>query len=518
MPTAHRLVGRPRAFHWLVLGVLLVALHAVWSVTIPLMGAPDEPSHVVRAAAVARGQWSGDLGPAPTDGSRPGAGTIVQLPSDYAEALTLPNCFAFHSEQPASCQQVLHPPTGATVPVETFAGQYPPLYYALVGWPSLFLHAEASTYAMRLVSGFVSSVFLLWGVAGMRRAAAPAAATWATLAALTPMTLFLGATVNPQALEISSAFAFWSACLALVRSPGRPVRATVVQAGVAGAVLLNSRSSGPVWAVVAVVVALVLAPPGRLKVLWRAAAVRWLLGVGLVSGVLAAAWVALHGGVVTEHGLYPQFASPVVATREVLGLSNQYLLQLVGNFGWLDAPSPPVSTEVYLVVAGALLLLGLAAASRQRGRLALALAALAVVGVPFVLQVPTAGDTGIIWQGRYVLPVAVGVPLVAAAAVAELPAAVQDLVARLTRWVVPAVAVAQVGAYWWAARRYAEGLSGQLITRSPHWSSPLGYMPGLALYTVLVLLVGALAWRSTRSRLAQEELTPSAERAPAAVG
>lgn len=481
---------------WLGLGLGLVALHTIWSVSIPLMASPDEPSHVVRAAAVARGQWSGELGAPPTDASAPGAATTVQLPSDYAQVVKLPNCFAFHPDQPASCQQTVTPANGSTAPVATFAGQYPPLYYALVGWPSRFLSAESSIYAMRIVSGVIASAFLLWGAARLRTTTLPAAATWATLVAITPMTLFMGATVNPEALEISSAVAFWAACLALARSDGAPGRGALVQAVVAGGVLVNSRTSGPVWAVVIVVVALVLAPRGRVRQLWAARSMRWAVGAAVAAGLAATAWVATHGGVVTGHHLFPQYASPLRVARAILSETHAYFLQMIGDFGWLDAPSPPLTTVLWFVAAGALLLVGLAVDGPRRVKVALVLAALAVVAAPVVLQIPTAADTGIIWQGRYTLPAAVGVPMVAAAALTGR--GLDELVRRMARWVVPAVAVAQVAAFWWAMRRYSEGLAGSLLTRSPHWSSPLGYLSAVALYAVVVAAVTGAAWFSLR--------------------
>lgn len=151
---------RPARGPWLLAALLLLVVTAAWSLATPLMGSPDEPSHVVKAAAVARGQWSGEVGAVPTDSTRPGAATTVLVPDDYPAAILLPNCFAFQPDVPAACQQDIRAPSGALVPVETFAGQYPPLYYALVGWPSLLLGAEAATYAMRLVSAALTAGFV----------------------------------------------------------------------------------------------------------------------------------------------------------------------------------------------------------------------------------------------------------------------------------------------------------------------------------------------------------------------
>ena len=496
---------------WLGLGLGLVALHTIWSVSIPLMASPDEPSHVVRAAAVARGQWSGELGAAPTDGSAPGAATMVQLPSDYSQAIKLPNCFAFNPDQSASCQRPLSPPDGSTTSVETFAGQYPPLYYALVGWPSRFLSTESSIYAMRIVSGFIASALLVWGFARLRSSTLPAAATWATLVAVTPMTLFIGATVNPEALEISSAVAFWAVCLVLVASEGVPSRGTVVQAVVAGALLVNTRTSGPIWAIAIVVIALIAAPKGRARALWAVRSMRWAVAAAVAAGLAATAWVATHGGVVSGNHQFPQYGNPLRVVRAVLSLTNAYTLQMIGDFGWLDAPSPPLTTALWLVAAGALLLVTLAAPLDRRVRAAFMLAALVVVGAPVALQIPTAVDTGIIWQGRYTLPVAVGVPMLAAVGLTFTRGPLHELVRRMARWIVPALAIAHVAAFWWAMRRYSVGLNGRFLTLSPAWSSPLGYLSAVALYALVIAAVAAVAWRSLRPSGTPANSRPTAD-------
>ena len=481
---------------WVALGLALATLQTIWSVSIPPMASPDEPSHVVHAAAVVRGQWSGVVGPAPATAMGQGSVTTVRLPADYAAASALPDCFAHHSNQPASCQAAVPPPGGTTVAVDTYAGQYPPLYYLLVGWPSRFLHAVPAMYAMRLVTDLLTSVLLVWGLYRLRTVTSRAAWTWAALAALTPMTLFVGAMVNPQALEIASAFAFWAACLALVRSPDGPRRSVVVQAAVTGALLVNTRMSGPVWALAIVAVALVLAPKGRLRILWRLRSIRWALVVAVAAGLAAAAWVVTHGAIASGTHSYPEFASPLRAGWFELAQTSEHLQQMIGNYGWLDAPSPALTVLVWSVLVGALLLLAVAAASR-RTRAALLLAALAVVVVPVALQIPTAVDTGLIWQGRYTLPAAVGVPMVAAIALDGAPAALEEIVRRMVRWAaVPSVAVAHVAAFWWAMRRYAVGIDGRFLTRAPDWSSPLGYLSAVAVYAVPVALLAAAAARS----------------------
>ncbi len=423
------------------------------------MASPDEPSHVVKAAAVARGQWSGVLGPEPTDRSRPGAATTVVLPSDYAAVVSLPNCLAFHPETSADCQQDVAPAHG-TAPVETFAGQYPPLYYLLVGWPSLFLGAEASIYAMRLVSALLTAVLVTWGAFRLVREGRRLA-LWGVLVAVTPMTLFLGGTVNPQGLEVAAGFSFFAACLALATSARGPSTAAMVQAAVSGALLVNVRTSSPLWAVAIVAAALLVARPGRWREVVRHAAARWVAVVAAVAGAAAVAWVAFHGAIVTGGGLYPEYASPLRTIVAVVEQWSAYLINMVGDFGWLDTPSPAATLLAWAVAGGALLLLSLALPGRRRGRTGLALLVLAVAAAPVVLQVPTASDVGLIWQGRYALPLAVGVPLVSAQLLGTDRPDVLWRWYRTLRIVVPVILVGHVAAFLTASHRYAEGSTGE---------------------------------------------------------
>ncbi|WP_426592755.1 DUF2142 domain-containing protein [Cellulomonas sp. McL0617] len=501
---------RPRrpALPWLVVGALLFGLAALWALAIPPMASPDEPSHVVKAAAVARGQLFGTPNKVAESADRPGAGTLVRLPSDFAAALALPNCFAFDSHQPADCQDAHLPPADGTVLVETFAGQYPPLYYALVGWPSLFLSAGPSIIAMRLVSAALSATFLAWGGYRLSRLRGNRSGLWGMSVALTPMCLFLAGTVNPSGFEIAAAFSFWAACLVLVSRDGPVSTAALVQAVASGAVLLNVRATGPVWLLGILVVALVAAPRGRVREIVRLPSARWLGAVALLAVLAALAWTVTHGSVVTTHGLYPQYANLKTALFGILGFGFSYLQNMIGNFGWLDAPAPAVTFVAWYVLLGAIAIPAFSAARQVKARLALAIGVVGAAAAPVILQLPTAADAGLIWQGRYVLPLAIGLPVLAALVLAVDGSEGGDAHRRVARASVPVVLVAQVAAFFWAARRYAVGLDGEIVTLHPDWESPIGYLPGVALYAVVATPLAWLLWRYYRPTTA--ETSPAA--------
>jgi len=461
----------------------------------PLMSSPDEQSHVIRAAAVARGEWSGTLGPSPVDATRPAAATEVELPADLAATRFLPDCYAFYADLTADCSYDLPPRTDEEVTVETYAGQYPPLYYVLVGWPSLLLSGEPAVYAMRLVSAALSAALMAWGAYRMRTALPGWLGTWSVAVALTPMTLFLGATVNPIGLEITTAFSLWAACLAIVSRPGPIQTGALVQAAVSGALLVNVRASSPLWALAVVVAVAVFAPRGRLRELVRHRLAPRVLVVAGLAGAAAVTWILTHGDTVSARNLFPGFADRSVALLAIAGRSYWYLQHMIGNFGWLDTPAPPVTYLAWFAAIGLLLVLGLSVAAPRRAKAVLAVLFGAVLAAPF-LQYPTMADAGLIWQGRYTLPLAIGVPLVAATTIgSRLVDEQAALLRRVARGTVPLLLVGHVAAFYWASRRYSEGANGELFTLTPNWSSPLGYLTGTLLYAALCTALAVLAWR-----------------------
>src|ERR1700677_3250642 len=183
------LVVRPwRVF--VVVFVLAFVNMAVWSLATPFFASPDEPAQVARAVALVHGQLIGKT--VRNDGNPT---TDITIPTVYAAGSAYAGCFAFKDTVPASCAPRLTQSKAAVRPT-TYVGRSPPLYYAIVGLPSLFTASSDGLYAMRLVSALLNAVFLAL--------AALSVAAWSRsrfllvglLVAATPMTYFLGGVVN----------------------------------------------------------------------------------------------------------------------------------------------------------------------------------------------------------------------------------------------------------------------------------------------------------------------------------
>src|SRR5207249_11692688 len=99
---------------------------------------------------------------------------------------------------------------------------------------------------------------------------------------------------------------------------------------------------------------------------------------------------------------------------------------------------------------------------------------------------------GYIWQGRYTLPLAVGVAILAGFALSrELAAA--DMFARATGPIVAALSTAQGLAYLAFAQRFSVGRRGPLnFVSGSHWSPPVPFP--VLIVTALAASVAYNAW------------------------
>jgi hypothetical protein len=209
------------------------------------------------------------------------------------------------------------------------------------------------------------------------------------------------------------------------------------------------------------------------------------------AAVLALAWLRhAHtlGSFIGEG--YPDL-SVLTTVRASFGLTDERLVQMVGKLGWVDTPVPFAVVAGWALLLGALVVPALAG-GRLRRSLTLASLMVAVVLLPVVSEAMQQKKFGFIWQGRYSLPLAVGVPLLAAWILASAP---PDL--RRQRRTLVLVAGAWIGlqllTHAASMRRYLAGIGSSTTVaywQASGWAPPL---PALALTALFVATVGGLA-------------------------
>ena len=132
-----------------------------------------------------------------------------------------------------------------------------------------------------------------------------------------------------------------------------------------------------------------------------------------------------------------------------------------------------------------------------------------VIALPIVADIQQAAATGLVWQGRHTLPVAMGVPIVAAFVLARSPLGAVLASARARFLLGGGIAVAQVAAYFWMLRRATVGDSGTVwFWTVAAWEPPV---PPLFLLVGYGVGWGALGWWLLgRGRLTLFEAAPAA--------
>jgi Predicted membrane protein (DUF2142) len=490
---------------WFPLGcfVACAAVAGAWALTLPPLAMGDEYSSVVRAQAAGRlhlipeyeAEGSGGAGP-----------RTVQRFGSFRVAETYRNdwqCFMGHQDRLSSCAGPLR--VGPSAIQNTYYGGFPPLYFALVGSASVVVTGPDGFYAMRLASAVLVAALLALAFDTAVRDRPRRLLALGVLVAATPTVFALGGAVNSAALEVAAAIALWTALLALVecRVDDPRVLGLVARATVAAVVLVLARPFSPVWAaVVAVVVAVVAGRTTTWALLGRRA-VQIGCAVVAIAGAAAAAWILLRNPQVditrwADHAPRP---GRLATAQSVAERTGYFLVGMVGFDGWPGEPTVPPATIatgavlVVIVAVGAGVLALVAAAAPRCGRHRLIPLGALVVGVlsaPIVLTAVTANTYFPNYSPKYTLPLAVGVPLVAAFLLDQTERLRPHTTRLLAAGVAVAFVIAQLALYWTVAHRFTVGAGGPILYfLDPRWAPRVA---ASVLLGVVVLALGWLAW------------------------
>lgn len=473
--------------------LLIFIAGASWAVATPLGGSPDEPAHIIKAAAVARGDVLGEATDQP-------AVRAVTIPKGLASAARWP-CYAFDGTKEANCLSSVND-DWYDVSAKTTAGLYNPTFYAIVGWPSLLLDdASAAVMAMRVMNALVTSLFLAFALVAMLKFGASRIVVAAIAAAITPMVLFLNSAVNPNGLEIATGAALLASLLHLVRGDLVVKWPWLLITAVSGVLLAQCRGLSPLWLGLFGLAAIIAARPGRLAQLLRLPSV-WLTVAALLGGMLAAgAWI-LRTNTLGSMGVFPgaDEVTPDEAFIEML-FARTLDPGYIGVFGWLDTPAAPIAYATWSFLA--LAVLGAAiGVIRGRALAAFAFALISFILVPPIVQAASVETSGYIWQGRYALVGYVGAMIVAGVLASEsnvfggvVP---RRALRRIEVSVLSLVVFAQAFTLLHATKRYAVGTDVAWLTffEEPRWSPPLG----VYVWPILVGTSVALLFMMLRAR------------------
>jgi predicted membrane protein DUF2142 len=462
---------------WWTSFVLVSLLSGLWALANPPYAAPDEPAHVIRAVALDHGQLTGkELTPRLKKKLANGRedSLIVRVPAIYGSA-TQTACFPYSPDTTAACLEF----SGSTREVDdlTYVARHPPAYYAAVGVAS-WLHRPGSgvLYLMRFLGALMTGALIATAIAALRRLEVPALAAAGLLFAVTPMVLFTSSVVNPSGLEIAASIAVWVCGLVLVSQAHKRVDHRLVTAvGIAGCLLALTRQLGPLWLGLIALTMLAVTSRTALRNLARSNWARlWALLI-VASSLVQVAWNAIVKPLdVTLSGRKPVHFEASEIVRISLGASFGRYRDMIGMFGWLDTPAPALTWLPWTAGIAFLLLAALVWATRRQVATLLALLA-AAIAVPVIIESATFNDAGgPNWQGRYTLPLAVGIPILAGTALSTTKRGRSLVSRRIVIAVGVIVGVGHVLAFAQNLRRYTVGYDGPIqFWRHPDWAPPV---------------------------------------------
>jgi hypothetical protein len=403
----------PRAVPALVLlGVLVVQV--AWILALPPFAAFDEFDQAYRADAVAHGEWLAHGTP------KHGRGGLVTVPRDIVSAAHA-QCSALKYTGHDNCNPAEVLPDGE-VRVASAASRYHPAFYWVVGSAARPFRGADALYVMRFTGALICALGIAVATWCIRRRTTSRWPVLGLLLALSPVLLYSTTIPAPNGLEMVAGLVLWSTLLSLdaARRPGDGW--VLLWAVVAAVLLVTLRTLGPLFAALIVVCVLMVR---RRQLRGIVLTHRWPLAAGLLvtaaATVASVAWILLQSPLGTSATRSADIDPKVLADAsygvvlQVVPLGN---LQAIASAPLRGTPAPTVVYAAY----GLLLLALFATALRHtRGsaRQGLVLALVLSQLVPVAVSAAGLKSVGLVWQGRYGLPLVAGMTVLACVLLAE---------------------------------------------------------------------------------------------------
>lgn len=443
---------RPRLAFWVTFVALFIAIGG-WSVVNPAMASPDEPAHAVKAAATVRGEFVAD-----ESEYNAGRGTF-EVPELFAQVWNL-TCYAFHPETTPNCSAGLTGDLSAPSESASHVARYNPLYYTVIGLPSLLPIGPETLALMRLASALLNAFLIALLVRTIFELRRPFWPLIGVVAATTPMAVYIASSMTPQGPEIFGAMLTLVVLLAITREPdeallGRRMWRLVI----AAAFFVLARGLSPAYLAFIVLIAALVVP--RWSLLWDVIRNRRIwpqLGLCIAAAVGAVVYTLASGSLALGIVLPEPGLSARDVVMRMLRNTDYYFEQLVGVFGWGDTHLPIWTQMIIVCIVGLVVLVGLAVGT-WRERVSILIVGVATVVVPIAVQLLSYKESGLVWQGKYVMPIALAAPVLAGF-FAERKPMTMDVARRIAPWAVGFAAAGQVIAFTVNLHRYVNGANG----------------------------------------------------------
>ncbi len=461
------------------LSLAFFSVFSVWSQLTPLFSAPDEPAGYIRGAALVRGELVGtDIAASKTTAYW---STYVDIPQQFGVAQLVPWCFVGKPETPA-CSLPLETLTPVEQP-RTDMGRYPPVGYLASGLGSLVGATDLSVRIGRLFNAAVCAFLLALGcvnISSNRRSII------VILAAVTPGVIFFSSVISSSAIEISAAICLWC-CITTLLSSIKISLLTFNSVAVASSLLILARPIGVVNLAIIVGISLIAQHNLRESVARIISSWRIILTTA-VSLLAMAVWYLRIYSHHLEERVVTDTSNPTLRQIAEQSLSDTSIKvgESIGNFGWLDTPTPTFVVWFFVALFGVIITQNWLKVSSS-SRIAVICLTIAIPALMIFVNRNTQNllrTYGV--QGRYLTPLIVGIPIVIGAMWAPQRKGLKLVIGC---WSI-AIFMTAVN----VIRRYSVGIRPQNFFEmfsNPEWQPPLGVVGTmLALAVALTVFSG----------------------------
>lgn len=450
---------------WLKFLLIVLPLPLIWSLANPMFASPDEPSHMIRAQGIIRGDA---VSPYKTDG----------LPADQID------CMKFQWDVTANCMNLNWEPRGQIQASTT--DNYPPLFHVIAGMPSVVFEGLFGAYVIRIWLVLICSSLVAWSGTLLWTRHRHYWTLACLVTALTPLVVFVISTVNPSGLSTALAFSIWASGINISRpTKGTSYLASRATFAISLTLFPFVRRDSVWWELLILLLIATTLSRSRFSEMKKDRVIHGILLLAAVS--MALVWFRWSGSA-TESFVSNGVEQNGGSIAAGFGSLTEKISEMIGWFGWLDSPMTGASFLILMCLLSLVLLVGILGGERVHARTA-AVTLVALLFCPVVIGAIRYPYV----QGRYLLPLWVGCMLTVGSALAEsdLPGV---FLKRLFKLSIGVMALIQFFAFAQNLRRYAVGRTGTWkFYDHANWHPPMMsnlVALELALVAIVVSLVG----------------------------
>jgi hypothetical protein len=424
----------------------------------PPYGLSDEPAHTVKALAASHGEIRGPK----SIGQFGYSAMEFNVPSAYSSIWHF-TCYSGDVNTTPKCS----PPFSNginRVKVTSTAAEYPPIYYSAVGIFGWISPGQFGLFLMRTATVLIF-VSLLSMSAHLLIANGFGKSLGVLLICATPTVISFSGAVNPFSPEVAASVLYWTSGILSLKSSKHQPKKVIASCYLSSIAFGVIRPASFLWILISMfIIALTSLSFSQVKSVAcrRINAIHFFCATGI--GVLLSTLWYFFGMSVHSLGAGSPAGGKLFDNMAIsLRHTPSYLKQIFGFFGWTTFYAP--NYVMLLLISAAILLFLVNLRYQTREVVGLVLLLFFLIAGPAVLEGTRAASSGWGFQGRYLIPVAVGIPILL------VLGGNQRQKSMLLGIITPLTVLAHLGALNYVSKRFTVGLSGQFFWASKiEWS------------------------------------------------